>query len=169
VSSHYSNTDSSVDIARRFAADVWNERGVERIPEFVGPEYVLWDPARSDPIRSPDELAEYVRALLDAFPDLTVEQHTAIATDTGVMTHYTTSGTHEGAFGPLPATGRRVAVEGTAVIRVEDGRFREERLFYDPRALKQQLGVTGVGLVRRLPAIAASTAGDRLSAARSRR
>ena len=51
------------------------------------------------------------------------------------------TGTNEGEFMGMPATGRRVSVLGADVARVRDGRFSEHWGFFDQGAMMEQLGV----------------------------
>ncbi|WP_254534651.1 ester cyclase [Halomarina litorea] len=148
------STDAAVDIARRFAEEVWNGREYTAIPELVHRDYVLHDPAAPDPIRGRDALERHIRDSVRAFPDLHVEPRLGLGEGETVMTYYTTTGTFDGAYGPLSPTGRRVAVDGTAVIRYEDGKMREEHLYYDTADFRKQLGVTGLGFLRQVPSIA---------------
>lgn len=151
---HSSTTaDANVDLVRRFATKVWNERDYGAIAELVHPEYVRYEPGTPDPIRGREGLERHVREMERAFPDFVIEPHLALGESDTVLAHYTVRGTHDGAFGPLAPTGRRVVVDGTSVIRFEDGMMREEHVCYDSEKLREQLGATGIGLLRQLPSI----------------
>ncbi len=150
-------SEANVDVIRRFTEEVWNGQMYDRLPELVHSEYVLYDPAVPDPIRGREELERHVRGARRGFPDLHVEPRLALGEGDTVLAHYTVTGTFDGTYGPLSPTGRRLALDGTAVVRFEDGKIREERLYYDTADFRKQLGVTGVGLLRQLPGIARST------------
>lgn len=50
-------------------------------------------------------------------------------------------GTHDGAYGGFPPTGRRIALEMIAVVTfADDGRVIGERVFIDTAGIAAQLG-----------------------------
>lgn len=57
-----------------------------------------------------------------------------------VVTRFTWTGTHQGAFMRIPPTGREVKVKGVAIDRIVDGRMTDSRLLMDTLSLLQQLG-----------------------------
>lgn len=63
------------------------------------------------------------------------------ASDDGVaVKEWTMTGTHEGEFNGIPPTGREIESEGMAKVLVDDGRVPEDRLYYNPQLLAEQLG-----------------------------
>lgn len=146
--------DANVDLVRRYSSEVWNDRALEKIPEFVHPEYVCYDPGTPEPIRGYDGLKSHIRNTTTAFPDLHDELHLSVGVEDQVLTHYTITGTHNGAYGPLPPTGRPILMDATARLRIEEGKIREEQFYYDTATLQQQLGMKGIGLLRQFPRIA---------------
>ena len=59
----------------------------------------------------------------EAFPDLHVALDDVIAEGDRVFVRSTMTGTHDGEYKGIPATGRHVAAESAEVFRVADGRF----------------------------------------------
>ena len=59
-----------------------------------------------------------------AFPDLHVSLDELIAEGDSVFLRSTLTGTHDGEYKGIPATGRHVAAEAAEVFRVEDGKVR---------------------------------------------
>jgi predicted ester cyclase len=59
----------------------------------------------------------------EAFPDLHVALDELIAEGDRVFVRSTMTGTHDGEYKGIPATGRHVAAESAEVFRVADGRF----------------------------------------------
>ena len=78
-----------------------------------------------------------------AFPDLKHTVHEMIAEGRTVAARWTVNGTHSGEFQGVSATGRSVAVDGTTIHHVEDGRIVETWLTMDTGQMLQQLGLTG--------------------------
>jgi predicted ester cyclase len=59
----------------------------------------------------------------EAFPDLHIALDDVIAEGDRVFVRSTMTGTHDGEYKGIPATGRHVAAESAEVFRVADGRF----------------------------------------------
>jgi predicted ester cyclase len=98
---------------------------------------------------------------LRAFPDMHLTIDDAIAEGDRVAVRFTSRGTHRGAFGPIPPTGRRVTIASYLVARIADGKIAEQWGLDDQLGMLRQLGVipavfacvflaglgTGVGLM----------------------
>lgn len=69
--------------------------------------------------------AFFTTVLRPAFPDLVVEIHDQIAEGDKVVTRKSIIGTHQGPFLGIAATGRRVTISITDIVRVVDGRYYE--------------------------------------------
>jgi len=57
-----------------------------------------------------------------------------------VMISWTMTGTHDGEWQGIPATGRRVSLVGVDVFKAADGLIVEERIHGDFLGLLRQLG-----------------------------
>ena len=77
---------------------------------------------------------------LAAFPDARMDPHEMVAEGDLVTARVTMTGTHEGEFLGMPATGKRIEVEAIDMIRLRDGRFTEHWGVMDAMAMMQQLG-----------------------------
>jgi predicted ester cyclase len=82
--------------------------------------------------------------LLGAFPDLRITIEDQIVAGEKVATRWTAKGTNSGAFGPMPATGRRIQISGLILDRVVDGKVVERWEQWDQMAMLQQLGLAQV-------------------------
>ena len=92
-------------LVREITDVVWNSRGLDRIPEFYAPEFV--GDYRPYALR---EGHEGIRAMVEgawaACPDYHEEVNELIAEGDRVVVYVTISGTQQGQWEPLPATGR---------------------------------------------------------------
>ncbi|HLF67725.1 MAG TPA: ester cyclase [Gaiellaceae bacterium] len=74
-----------------------------------------------------ERLVEGVRrgcfSYLQAFPDLHVSVDDLIAEGDRVFCRSTMTGTHDGEYKGIPATGRHIAAESAEVFRIADGKF----------------------------------------------
>ncbi len=89
----------------------------------------------------PTVFREQITQFFVAFPDLTSMIHDQVAEPGKVATHLTWSGTHQGEFLDIPATGRQVDFEVVRFDRVEDGKLAETRVVFDAATVTRQLGV----------------------------
>ncbi|MBF6331897.1 ester cyclase [Nocardia transvalensis] len=102
--------------------------------------------------KRPDRLAEYWIAairgeaerlheiLFEAFPDLHVRIDDMIAEGDRVVVRLWFTGTHDGQFQGLPATGRHVEFGAIRIYRLADGQVTETWAYQDAAGLLQQLG-----------------------------
>ncbi|MGE0362465.1 MAG: ester cyclase [Vicinamibacterales bacterium] len=84
---------------------------------------------------------DYFRLLRTAFPDLRMVPEDVIAAGDKAVARVRVSGTHQGPFMGMAATGRRVNVQIVDIIRFgDDGLAREHWGVVDQLAMMQQLG-----------------------------
>jgi len=87
----------------------------------------------------------YAMAWLNAFPDAQLRIASTFVDGDTVVQEFTFVGTHEitlsGPTGDIPATNRRLSGRGVQMLRVEDGKVAEARLYYDQVQVMTQLGL----------------------------
>ncbi len=76
-----------------------------------------------------------------AFPDFRVAVEDVVAEGDRVATRGAMSGTHQGEFMGIPATGERIAVPYIDIWRIEGGKGVENWVQMDMLGMMQQLGV----------------------------
>jgi steroid delta-isomerase-like uncharacterized protein len=74
-----------------------------------------------------------------AFPDLDIKIEASAAHEGLVFRRWSMTGTHQGPFLGIPATGRKVALSGVDVERLEHGRIVEHWSYWDRMSLTEQL------------------------------
>jgi steroid delta-isomerase-like uncharacterized protein len=75
-----------------------------------------------------------------AFPDLRMEAHEIVVEGDLLCVRGTMSGTHQGEFMGMPASGKHFEVEGFDMVRVRNGQFAEHWGVFDTMTMMQQLG-----------------------------
>ena len=76
-----------------------------------------------------------------AFPDLRMEAEDVLVDGDKVVARVRATGTHQGAFMGMPATGKRVEVQLIDIIRFgDDGLAHEHWGVFDALSMMQQLG-----------------------------
>ena len=133
-------TEDNKALNRRFVEEVINQGNIEAIDELIDPGVV--DHAAPPGVPTGREGAKQFFAIVrSAFPDLHHTIEDMIAEGDKVVMRSTWSGTHQGEFMGIPATGRRVRVSAIDISRVADGRIVEHWEQSDALGLMQQLGV----------------------------
>jgi len=86
--------------------------------------------------------AATIAGYTQAFPDLEFADgpHVIVEGDTAA-TRWTAAGTHEGEMMGIPATGKRIRVEGMNFYRLANGRITDVWTQFDGISMLQQLGV----------------------------
>jgi len=89
-----------------------------------------------------DGVMTFFRMYIAAFPDLHMEAEDVITSGDKVVIRGRATGTHEGEFMGMPATGKRVDVELIDIVRFgDDGLAHEHWGVFDQLRMLQQLGV----------------------------
>jgi steroid delta-isomerase-like uncharacterized protein len=83
---------------------------------------------------------QFFAMFLAAFPDLSMKADQLISEGDIVCARATMTGTHNGEFMGIPATGKPVEVKMIDIVRVRDGQAVEHWGLTDSMALMQQLG-----------------------------
>ncbi len=93
-----------------------------------------------------DGVVQYFQILLAAFPDMQMDVQDVIASGDKAVARVRVSGTHEGEFMGILATGNQVSMNLIDITRFgDDGLAREHWGVADQLALMQQLGVIPAG------------------------
>jgi steroid delta-isomerase-like uncharacterized protein len=88
----------------------------------------------------------FFRMYIAAFPDLRMVVEDVIASGDKAVARVRATGTHQGPFMGMPATGRRIDVQLIDIMRFgADGRVREHWGVLDQLTMMQQLGAGPAG------------------------
>jgi steroid delta-isomerase-like uncharacterized protein len=91
--------------------------------------------------RSKEGVTRMFRMYRAAFPDLRMEAEDVLVDGDKVVARVRVTGTHQGEFMGMPATGKSVAIQLIDIIRFgEDGLVHEHWGVTDALAMMQQLG-----------------------------
>ena len=122
------------NLVRRFYDEAIACRDLDAVDRLLAPDF-----RHDGQERGHAGQREAVAAFLDGFSDLEHEVLLCLGEDDLVAAHQRWSGTHDGEFLGVPATGRRVSFTSTAVLRVADGLITEAWDQVDVAGLLAQL------------------------------
>jgi steroid delta-isomerase-like uncharacterized protein len=119
---------------------VFNQGNLDLVDELVAPDAIDHSGMPGRP-EGPEGVKWAARMFRTAFPDLRFTVEDQVAEGDRLHNRFTVSGTHQGEFMGIPATGKPVFVTGMDMIRVRDGRMVEHWVQMDMLGVMQQLGL----------------------------
>lgn len=136
-------TERNKELVRRILEEGVNRGDREVLRDALVPGYERHSQATTgmEEIRGRDQMMAFFDASFAAFPDWHEEIELMVAEGDKVALITTGTGTHEGAFGDVPATGKTVEIVNFVVHRLEDGRVAETWIGWDNLAFLKQIGL----------------------------
>ena len=128
-------------IVRRLYGEVWNGRRLEVVNEILSPSHALQDTNAEGSAIGPEAYKSQVARFLKAFPDLRFRIDDVVAEEEKLVVSWNISGTHEGEFMGIPATHRKVSVDGITINHIVDSKIIDSYVSWDALGMLQQLGV----------------------------
>ncbi|GIF47774.1 hypothetical protein Afe04nite_23130 [Asanoa ferruginea] len=110
------------------------------IDEVVDPDVIFHAPVPMG-VGGQEAMKRVWTVLLRAFPDVHVSTEDVIVEGDKVVYRQTVTGTHQGEYRGIPATGRHVEYDEIFIVRFADGRIVEIWGVVDVLAQLRQLGV----------------------------
>ena len=126
------------NVVRGYIDQVWNGRRLDLLEQFVA-EDVIHPGAPGATDR--DSMKKSAAMVLDAFPDWEMTIDDEIAEGDRVVCRYTYSGTLQGEFMGMPATGKHAVWSGIWIHRLAGGKIVELWGQNDNASMMQQLGL----------------------------
>jgi steroid delta-isomerase-like uncharacterized protein len=121
--------------------DGLNNKNDEIIGELCAPDYAWYFPSNNPKPLSREEELEFVKLVWAGFPDINWNIEEIVAADDEVLTRFIATGTHQGEFQGIPATGNKIESSGIAIHRIVNGKIVEAREEADLLGMMQQLGM----------------------------
>ena len=127
-------------IIRRLYEEVWNQRKLRVVDELLSASHALNDPIVSGAQVGPELYKRRVVELTTALPDLCFTLEDTIAEGEKVVTCWTISGTHQNEYMGIPATGKKISLEGITIHHLKNGKILDSYARWDVLGLMRQLG-----------------------------
>lgn len=128
-------------IVRQLYEEVWNKRRLELVDEIISPSHALHDPNLSGSAVGPEAYKRQVTRFITAFPDLHFTVEDIVGEKEKLAVAWTISGTHKGEFMGVPATNKKVSVDGITINHIADAKIMDSYVSWDAWGMMQQLGV----------------------------
>ena len=133
--------EKNKELLRKAVEEVWNKGNFDNMKEMISDDFVIHFSRPGEELRGPENVKQFYSSLREAFPDLHFKILNQVAEEDKVVTHWTASGTHQGEFKGIPATGNKVTFTAMDIDRIVDGKAVECWSNVDELSLMQQLGV----------------------------
>ena len=127
-------------IVRRLYEEVWNKRRLELLDELISPSHALQAPTVSGSEVGPEVYRRQILRFLKAFPDIRFTIADIVGENEKIVVDWTFTGTHEGKFMGIPATHKKVSVDGVAIHHVVSGKIIDSFASWDALGITKQLG-----------------------------
>ena len=127
-------------IIRRLYEEVWNKRKLEVISEIISPSHALHGPNVVGSAVGPEAYKRQLLSFLAGFSDLHWTIEDMIAEEDKVVACWTISGTHRGEYMGIPATNKKVSMDGMTIHHLAGGRIMDSYGNWDLLGMMQQLG-----------------------------
>ncbi len=138
------STDENKALVQRWFSDVITQGDMSSFDAICAechPDFEMIRGVMEPAPRGVDSTKELISSLRMAFPDLSATVDEQIAEGDKVVSVVTMSGTHQGDFMGIPATGRSFTIPGVSIWEVRGGLLISEWVNWDTMGMMQQLGV----------------------------
>jgi steroid delta-isomerase-like uncharacterized protein len=132
---------NAVEVSKR-SIDAWNRHDADAVIALYAEEATYHTPRFDHPLKG-KALADFIKSVLTAFPDLRFEVISRGDTGGGlVAVQLVLLGTHTGSFmDGTPPTGRTVAYPLASFAKIEGDKIRTEHIYLDRQTVAEQLGL----------------------------
>lgn len=131
------STATNKAIVRDYVQKVWNEQRVDLVDEFMAEDFFHHDALG---ITNREDVRNFITMTLNAFPDFKVTIEHQVSEGDLVVHRQTISGTQNGEYLGIPATGKSFSALGIYIFRMKDGKIAELWGVADALGMMQQLG-----------------------------
>ena len=88
-----------------------------------------------------DSFRDYYNNFLTGFSDAEFTFIDIFGQGDNIVKHWNLKGTHDGEMFGIPATGKKVDLSGTTIVKMKDGKILQEQDFFDNHSFLSQLGL----------------------------
>jgi steroid delta-isomerase-like uncharacterized protein len=132
-------SEANSEIVHSYLEQVWNGRNTDLIDAFFAADCVVhYLPPQLPPGR--EGVRENLTRTVSTFPDFALTIDDTVGQGDKVAVRLTFTGTHQGGFYGMPATGKSFSIPAMAIARLADGVIAEWWQIGDTLGLLRQIG-----------------------------
>lgn len=131
--------DDQKKLAQIYIKKVWNKADMEIFEQITSEDFTYH--LGGQPPRNKIEMRHFVDEVHQAFPDWEVEIQEIITENDVVTVRWAGEVTHQGVFHGIAPTGRKIAVSGINLYKIENDRIAREWEQMDSLGMIKQMGV----------------------------
>jgi len=139
MTSEAGSTQAHATLVRELV-EAFNAGDMAKLLAVAAPDIVSHYAEMPEPLHGRETWRQGYELVKRAFPDLKIRVDDLVAAGDKVALRLTLSGTHQGEFQGIPATGRTISYVSHEFYRVADGLVAEEWICSDMASLFRQLG-----------------------------
>jgi steroid delta-isomerase-like uncharacterized protein len=128
------------ELVKKFYQEVWNERRANCVEKYLSPSHALVDPNAMDTKTGPEAYKTVLTRFLQAFSNLKFEVQEMVCEKDKVVASWTITGVHSGEYNGLPATNKKITVEGISIHQIADGKIMDTYSVWDTLGLMKKVG-----------------------------
>ena len=132
--------EQNKDLIKNYFEEL-NKGNIELYNELLASDYKYYFPSNNSDPMNPKAVDDFLSMIFQAFPDINWEIQEIFAKGDRVVIRLIITGTHEGEFQGMPATGNKFEFSSILIYLIKDGKIIEEREEADILGLMQQLGM----------------------------
>jgi steroid delta-isomerase-like uncharacterized protein len=138
MTSEAGSTEATTTLLRE-SVEAFNTGDTAKLLTVAAPDIIIHYAEMPEPLQGRETWQQGYELVKRAFPDLKIRVDDLVAAGDKVALRLTLSGTHQGEFQGIPATGRRISYVSHEFYRVADGLVAEEWICSDIASLFSQL------------------------------
>ena len=123
--------------------DIINKRQIDQINETNFDKNITLVTAPENVVGI-EGFKAYYQNYLTGFSDVTFTLVDVFGQGDKIVKHWNFKGTHTGEFFGIPASGRKVDIDGVTLVKMKEGKIAQEQDFLDNLSFYQQLGLIPV-------------------------
>lgn len=120
----------------------WSSHDTEKVLSFYTDDCVYEDVPVNKVARGKEELRTFINEFFAGSTDFRVENKSFFVSDNHICSEWVMSGTHNGNWPGVPATGRTFSVRGISVSELAGDKIKQNADYYDGASFMRQLGLS---------------------------
>ena len=131
----------NIEFVNKIFEEINLNKNIQVYDELCDSQYSFYSPSISPNPLSLEQVKEFASMIIQAFPDVNYSIKKIFADGEYVIVWNVFSGTHEGDYQGIPATGNKIEVSSILIFRLQNGKIVEEREEADMLGAMMQFGM----------------------------